>query len=724
MRALSSEIDSLLRQEREKGHTGPSKSPLQRLKLHQKSLQLQQRETKQTMNKKYRTAGDKQSNEEETVPSANRDLGSQKVLRGALIERKRSRHQNNKVIISLPPENHKTLVPIKERTLSPIYERKTRLGESASLDQQKKDPRFKAKLIQEKKEADLREKIASKLKSYKRFQILELQKHRVLMERESRIPSFEEYQQMKTISELSSVERNFEPSLPLLAGSKMEPSLVSSAGPAARNTSKPNFLIPTPKILKKASPYHGEKSFKKGKNRTNPEASAPVQESPLRISAPIPLPQLAPAKITIPKKEKQNSNQAQEISREQKQNLLLLQFFYGVFGLGSEKMAQELLEKLPRSKHEALKTMEQPPPLEQANMFIGPGNNSNLIYLLFKQRTGTSRSAFLSNSNAYWSQMPNKKQPPSSCKVELKPVEVTDSRVRKFVAPKKPPKKEDAQESPEKDTLFEQLRELLNINKKNKKLMESISELLEERRSFGPSPFQSISSVSYYCNHLPFLKVVYRKHLLYQTISSYCHQRGLNPHTILPKTFVVQLDSREKDIEHLLEAKKSSLRGFEDPLILKPGENANRGHGIVMVSKEEDVRPAIERLLAGRKKTESVVVQDYLARPLLFKGRKFDIRCFGLVVKVQNRVFYFWYPDGYARTSSFLYGEGDKEDLRVHLTNEAIQVKDQKAFGRYEPGNKVYYNELNEHFGMSSTFVCNNKSFLGDIVPRIKVDRG
>ena len=46
---------------------------------------------------------------------------------------------------------------------------------------------------------------------------------------------------------------------------------------------------------------------------------------------------------------------------------------------------------------------------------------------------------------------------------------------------------------------------------------------------------------------------------------------------------------------------------------------------------------------------------------------------------------------------------------------------DAKTFGKHEPGNKVYYDELDTYFEISPSFVQRNSSFKKDIVPVLKV---
>ncbi len=73
------------------------------------------------------------------------------------------------------------------------------------------------------------------------------------------------------------------------------------------------------------------------------------------------------------------------------------------------------------------------------------------------------------------------------------------------------------------------------------------------------------------------------------------------------------------------------------------------------------------------------------------------------------------------RTSSYDFDISDKSNLMVHLTNEAVQVQNKTSFGAHEPGNKVYFPEIEEYFSTHPTFASKGKSFLRDIVPLMKV---
>lgn len=176
------------------------------------------------------------------------------------------------------------------------------------------------------------------------------------------------------------------------------------------------------------------------------------------------------------------------------------------------------------------------------------------------------------------------------------------------------------------------------------------------------------------CNHVRGISCISHKTKLAELISKYCKARQIDVLSVIPKTFLIRLTTFETDIERLASAKRKD-DNFSQPVIVKPGEFANRGIGISMAySLDETVQISLN-LLRNKKNTNCVIVQYYIMNPLLYKGRKFDIRCYGLVVRLSGRTLFFWYEDGYARTSSFEYDADNKRNLMVHLTNEAVQVK-------------------------------------------------
>jgi len=104
-------------------------------------------------------------------------------------------------------------------------------------------------------------------------------------------------------------------------------------------------------------------------------------------------------------------------------------------------------------------------------------------------------------------------------------------------------------------------------------------------------------------------------------------------------------------------------------------------------------------------------------KPLLINKRKFDIRCFVLVTAINGNLWAYWYKDGYIRTSCKEFTLKNVTNKFIHLTNDAIQKKSEN-YGKFEPGNKLSYNEFQKHFDQ-------NASDLGidmenNIIPQMK----
>lgn len=187
-------------------------------------------------------------------------------------------------------------------------------------------------------------------------------------------------------------------------------------------------------------------------------------------------------------------------------------------------------------------------------------------------------------------------------------------------------------------------------------------------------------------NHIRGLFYLTRKYALAKVIKDYCKKNKISSRAVIPKTYLLAAETLDSDMALLItksrEVQESSTNGswkptdeYDIPMIIKPGELTNRGKGISIAYNEKELRSYCGALFAGKSKDAKGVVQTYLKHPLLYKNRKFDLRCYALVTKCIDRLVVYWYTQGYARTSSFDYNENDKVNLMVHLTNEAVQVK-------------------------------------------------
>jgi hypothetical protein len=86
------------------------------------------------------------------------------------------------------------------------------------------------------------------------------------------------------------------------------------------------------------------------------------------------------------------------------------------------------------------------------------------------------------------------------------------------------------------------------------------------------------------------------------------------------------------------------------------------------------------------------VVQKYIEQPLLYNGRKFDIRVWVIVTHNLDILFF---KHGYMRTSSFDYDMSNDYNY-VHLTNNCLQQHGDN-YGKHEDGNTLSFEHFQEY---------------------------
>lgn len=109
----------------------------------------------------------------------------------------------------------------------------------------------------------------------------------------------------------------------------------------------------------------------------------------------------------------------------------------------------------------------------------------------------------------------------------------------------------------------------------------------------------------------------------------------------------------------------------------------------------------------GFDNNRTFVLQKYIENPLLFKNRKFDIRCYGMLTSVNGLLKGYAYDEGYIRTSSREYNMKKLGNKLIHLTNDAVQKK-ADDYGKFEVGNKVSFKEY--------------QSYLNEVFPQFNID--
>jgi hypothetical protein len=163
-------------------------------------------------------------------------------------------------------------------------------------------------------------------------------------------------------------------------------------------------------------------------------------------------------------------------------------------------------------------------------------------------------------------------------------------------------------------------------------------------------------------NHFPGNQQLTRKDLLQRNVArlrdlpGFRHARSFD---IVPTTFVMPRDYSAFAAHFAEAAPRLGARNF---WIVKP-TNSSRGRGITLINEPRELRLG-----------EHVIVQRYVANPLLLNGFKFDLRLYVLVTSFQP-LEAFLYGEGFARmcTAPFSLSPERMHDRFVHLTNYAIQ---------------------------------------------------
>lgn len=98
--------------------------------------------------------------------------------------------------------------------------------------------------------------------------------------------------------------------------------------------------------------------------------------------------------------------------------------------------------------------------------------------------------------------------------------------------------------------------------------------------------------------------------------------------------------------------------------------------------------------------------------------RKFDIRVFGLLTSVNGIMKGYYFDEGYLRTSSHIFNLDDLKNRAMHLTNDAIQKKDED-YCKFENANKISYQNFQKF--LDTNLKHKNLNFEKDGIPQIKV---
>ena len=237
------------------------------------------------------------------------------------------------------------------------------------------------------------------------------------------------------------------------------------------------------------------------------------------------------------------------------------------------------------------------------------------------------------------------------------------------------------------------------------------------------------------------------------SLVAYYREQGLSPWAFVPLSFYVpnlkllKVEPANCHAWRAVRAAHALVGSGADPRVpaeqratnltnlwlLKP-TNGSGGEGIAI---DSDISELERALVRASSSTHGFIAQKYLETPLLYQGRKFDLRVWVVVESDPGSLagLRVWaYREGYARTSSEAYSlpkppapatapaaatamgreaaEAAAAHVRlVHLTNYCMQAQSDKC-GRFEEGNAISFDDIGRH-------VHPQVDFRSDVLPRI-----
>ena len=220
-------------------------------------------------------------------------------------------------------------------------------------------------------------------------------------------------------------------------------------------------------------------------------------------------------------------------------------------------------------------------------------------------------------------------------------------------------------------------------------------------------------------NHFEFIRCIWTKTALIRTLKIYYES---NPDAVAanywvfettPTTFLVddswKTTNLQKQMIKHVENYLPEKQWLKNLWLVKP-EGLNRGRGIEVFNNLKDIM----KFVGAKNPRVRYVVQKYIEKPLLYYGRKFDIRVWALYTE-DDKV-YFW-KRGYIRTSSDEFTTKISDNKAVHLTNNWYQ-QHLDNYGKFEEGNTISFERMQDY--LDEVFPELNINFYDHFIKRMK----
>jgi hypothetical protein len=325
--------------------------------------------------------------------------------------------------------------------------------------------------------------------------------------------------------------------------------------------------------------------------------------------------------------------------------------------------------------------------------FLGPGNNSSLVNKFFTSRPWWVRvdESQLNEANLVWTQgklsdffnlMSNCNPSPSIINHSMQGKSITCQDLLEDIS------------IPLKS---------LDMSTLGYDLITKSDSFLALEENLTLNPFSSKIQ-----NKLEFNFNLSDKKFLYRNMKQFYFEQGEDVFEYLPLTF--HIDNQSSELSSFLATAQKMPHQI---WILKPGENSNRGSGIIVTNKINRIVTEINPVITGEVST-TFIIQKYIEKPFLINKRKFDIRLYTLCT-FNNGVFQaYFYQEGYLRTACRPFNVNDMDKF-IHLTNDAVQNKCED-YGKWENGNKLSYSDFQRYLDSKKIKV----KFDESVLPKIK----
>ena len=217
------------------------------------------------------------------------------------------------------------------------------------------------------------------------------------------------------------------------------------------------------------------------------------------------------------------------------------------------------------------------------------------------------------------------------------------------------------------------------------------------------------------CNHLEAQYHLSNKKAMFINMKYYFEATNQDIDNVLPLTYHIKNGLEDPEFKKFEEYfnKNSEKSKMKNVWIIKPGENTNRGYKIQVLNNIVE----ISKILSSVKKGRTYILQKYIEEPLLINKRKFDIRMYGMITSMNGCLKGYFYEEGYIRTSSKEYSLKNLSSKAIHLTNDAVQQKE-NDYGKFESGNKMSFADFQKY--LDSSYKDLNIDFFKDLLPQIR----